>query len=143
MTTPAVRTENTGTPANGTLPAGSTKLALFDLDGVLFDTLAVMRVAWDRVRTEYGFRHLLRTTSTILGDHLATFSACSALIFHRTLPRVSWTPTKPCRLNSRSGRPMFWCGRHASPGGFSWALSPRSQRSPLFRCWIGLGASGR
>ncbi|MGH3758769.1 HAD family hydrolase [Actinophytocola sp.] len=75
MTTPAIRTENTGTTANGTLPADSTKLALFDLDGVLFDTLAVMRVAWDRVRAEYGFSasfedyadHLGRPFDDILG----------------------------------------------------------------------------
>jgi HAD superfamily hydrolase (TIGR01509 family) len=55
MATPAVRNDDVRIPAKVVYPSDSTRLVLFDLDGVLFNTLPVMRVAWQRVRAEYGF----------------------------------------------------------------------------------------
>lgn len=55
MTNPVERSESARGRPNRAAITGSAKLVLFDLDGVLFDTLTVMRFAWQCVREEFGF----------------------------------------------------------------------------------------
>jgi HAD superfamily hydrolase (TIGR01549 family) len=54
MGTPNVRRGNLNGSATPEFRLDSTRLVLFDLDGVLFDTLPVMRAAWGRVRDEHS-----------------------------------------------------------------------------------------
>jgi HAD superfamily hydrolase (TIGR01549 family) len=54
MRTPIVRRGNLIGSTTPEFRLGPTRLVLFDLDGVLFDTLPVMRVAWGKVRDEHG-----------------------------------------------------------------------------------------
>jgi HAD superfamily hydrolase (TIGR01509 family) len=54
MGTSSLRQGNLNGLMSSAFPSRSIRLVLFDLDGVLFDTLPVMRVAWRRVRDKHG-----------------------------------------------------------------------------------------
>jgi HAD superfamily hydrolase (TIGR01509 family) len=54
MNSPVMYSENVDLPTSEAVTLGSTRLVLWDLDGVLLHTLPVMSVAWQRVRDEHG-----------------------------------------------------------------------------------------
>jgi HAD superfamily hydrolase (TIGR01509 family) len=95
MGTPIVRRGNANGLATSAFRLGSTRLVLFDLDGVLFDTLPVIRVAWRHVRDKHGIsasfddyaQHLGRPFNDILhmlGLDLPPDLSTSVLATYRT-----------------------------------------------------------
>lgn len=98
MTNPVERSETARVRPNRAAFARPAKLVLFDLDGVLFDTLTVMRLAWQCVREEFElsasfddyaehlgrpFDDILRSLGLVLRPNLsarvlATYRAASA-----------------------------------------------------------------
>ncbi|WP_051951215.1 HAD family hydrolase [Actinacidiphila yeochonensis] len=57
------------------MPGTTPELVLFDLDGVLFDTLPVMRTAWEEVRVRHGIDVPFSSYAQLLGRPFADIMA--------------------------------------------------------------------
>lgn len=71
MNTPVTYRENATMSTNAAFELAAVRLVLWDLDGVLFHTLPVMQLAWQRVRDEYRISALFDDYAEHLGRPFA------------------------------------------------------------------------